>query len=70
MFEVGCIMNWVNIIRPHLKLVNVVCVTIGCQHMDMDPKKSKIRSVFYCNLMPSWGRVFSCPSVRVEFGVL
>jgi hypothetical protein len=46
MFEVGCIMNWVNIIRPHLKLVNVVCVTIQCQHMDMDKKNPKSEVYF------------------------
>lgn len=38
MFEVACIMNK---IRPHLKLVNVVCVTIECQHMDMDKNYPK-----------------------------
>jgi hypothetical protein len=52
-------MNWVNVIHTHLKLVNVVCVTIECQHadthMDMDGKYPK--SGAYCNLMP-WGGCF------------
>jgi len=49
-------MNSVSMIHPHLKLVNVVCVTIECQHAHTHGhgQKNDPKSEVYCNLMP-WG---------------